>query len=83
MLQRDTSLPSIRKLKKLAEWDGPFPMKSYRIVIGADRFGFDEDTIQFLKRFPHNTIFASRDDFLQRCQNLQETIRAKRTQAPL
>jgi len=83
MLQRDMSLPSIRKLKKLAEWDGPFPMKSYRIVIGADRFGFDEDTMEFLKRFPHNTIFASRDDFLQRCQDLREAIRAKRTQAPL
>ena len=76
-MQYNKPLPSIRKLKKLAEWDGPFPMKSYRVIVGADRYGFDDDTIGFLKLFPHNTVFKSRSDFLARCEKLQTMIRAK------
>ncbi len=74
-MQYDKPLPSIRKLKKLVEWDGPFPMKSYRVVIGANRYGFDEGTIRFLELFPHDTIFQSRVDFLGRCEALAATIR--------
>jgi hypothetical protein len=70
-------LPSIRKLKKLTEWDGPFPMKSYRVVIGANRYGFDQDTISFLELFPHETVFHTRDDFIERCEKLEAIIRAK------
>jgi hypothetical protein len=70
-------LPSLSKLRKLAEWDGPFPMKSYRIVIGAERYGFDTSVIQFLQLFPHDEVFRSRNDFLQRCQNLETIIRSE------
>ena len=68
-------LPPIRDLKKLATWDGPFPMKGYRAVIGADRYGFDDDTIRFLQLFPHDAVFQNRDDFLQRCEELEGLIR--------
>lgn len=74
-MQYDKPLPSIRKLKKLIEWDGPFPMKSYRVVIGANRYGFDEDTISFLELFPHDTVFQNRNDFLDRCVELESSIR--------
>jgi hypothetical protein len=77
MKQYDKPLPSIRKLKKLAEWDGPFPMKSYRVIIGANRYGFDDDTLNFLDLFPHDTVFQSRGDFIERCEKLEATIRAK------
>lgn len=74
----DRPLPPIRKLRKLASWDGPFPMKSYRMVTSANRFGFDEDTIAFLKLFPHDEVFQSRDDFLERCRDLKIFIRSER-----
>ena len=67
----DRPLPPMRNLKKLATWDGPFPMKGYRMVIGANRYGFDDDTIHFLQLFPHDAVFRSRDDFLKRCQDLE------------
>lgn len=76
-MQYDKPLPPIRKLKKLAEWDGPFPMKSYRLVIGASRYGFDDDTIWFLEQFPHDAVFKSRSDFLERCEQMEATIRAE------
>jgi hypothetical protein len=73
----DRPLPSIRQLKKLAEWDGPFPLKSYRMVISAERYGFDENLIQFLQLFPHNTVFQNRDDFVEQCQDLETQLRPK------
>lgn len=71
------TLPSMHNLKKLADWDGPFPMKGYRIVIGADRYGFDDDTIHFLKLFPHDAVFRDRDDFLRLCEELEILIRSE------
>lgn len=77
MMNYEKPLPSIRKLKKLAEWDGPFPMKSYRLIVGANRYGFDDDTILFLQLFPHDDVFKSRSDFLDRCEQMAALIRAK------
>ncbi len=74
----DKPLPAIRQLKKLAEWDGPFPMKGYRMVIGADRYGFDNNTITFLELFPHDEVFRSRSDFIKRCEALESLIRSER-----
>jgi hypothetical protein len=71
-------LPSIRRLKKLAEWGGPFPMKGRTMMISAERFGFDIATIQFLQLFPDNGVFRNRDDFLCQCASLETTIRAGR-----
>lgn len=80
-MKYDKPLPSIRKLKKLTEWDGPFPMKSYRVIIGANRYGFDEDTISFLELFPHDAVFKTRNDFIERCEKLEATILAKKAAA--
>ena len=74
----DGPLPAIRRLKKLAEWSGPFPMKSHTMVIGAERFGFDESTVEFLRLFSPDTVFQDRKDFLCKCASLETTIRAGR-----
>ena len=74
----DRRLPSMRSLKKLASWDGPFPMKGSRIVLGARRYGFDDDVVEFLKLFSRDDVFHSRDDFLKQCQALQTIIREER-----
>jgi len=74
----DGPLPTIRRLKKLAEWSGPFPMKSHHMVIDAERFRFDSTTIQFLQLFPHDEVFENRTDFLCHCASLETTIRAGR-----
>ena len=71
-------LPSLSKLKKLVDWDGPFPATSYRVITNAQRYGFDESVIRFLQLFPGDEVFRSRNDFLQRCQNLETIIRSER-----
>jgi hypothetical protein len=80
-MRYENQLPPIRKLKRLAEWDGPFPIKSYRLVLGARRFGFDDDTIRFLRLFPHDSVFNSRDDFIYSCEMLESSIQADRKPA--
>ena len=70
-------LPSMRSLKKLATWDGPFPMKSYRMMVGANRYCFGSDMAAFLELFPHDEVFRSRDDFLVKCQELELMIRCE------
>lgn len=67
-------LPPMRSLRKLAMWDGPFPMKSRRLVMAAERFGFGDDMITFLKLFPRDEVFRSRDEFLERCELLETII---------
>lgn len=73
----DRPLPSMRSLRQLATWDGPFPIKSYRLVIGAERYGFGSDMLAFLKLFPHDEVFRDRDDFLEKCRVLETTIRSE------
>lgn len=72
-------LPSIRSLGKLASWDGPFPMKAYRMVVGADHYGFGEDMLAFLALFPHDMIFHDRHEFLERCKELESSIALERS----
>lgn len=67
-------LPSMRSLRQLASWNGPFPVKGYRLVIAADRYGFGSNMQAFLKLFPHDEVFHSRDDFLERCRDLEILI---------
>lgn len=70
----DKHLPSMRKLKRLADIDGPFPIKNHFIVLAARRFNFDEDVIDFLNLFPRDEIFKSRIDFIERCEELEALI---------
>lgn len=70
----DKRLPSMRKLKKLADLDGPFPIKNHYIVLAAQRFKFDEEVIDFLNLFPRDEIFKSRSDFVERCEELETLI---------
>ena len=70
-------LPSMRKLKKLADMDGPFPIKNHYIVLAAHRFKFDDDVIQFLNLFPRDEVFHSRMDFIERCEELEELIESE------
>ena len=77
----DQPLPSMRSLRKLASWDGPFPMKSYHMILGAQRYGFGSDMIGLLRQFPHDDVFRSRDDFINRCKELE--IRIQSDRAPI
>lgn len=72
-----SELPSIRKLKNLADWGGPFPIQNRHLKLAAERFGFDEKVIQFLELFPQNAVFQTRDDFIHQCEVVEAYIRAK------
>lgn len=71
-------LPSIRTLRQLAEIDGPFPAKNRHAMLAAERFWFGENVIAFLKLFPPNEVFHSRDDFIDRCKELEYLILEER-----
>lgn len=65
------TLPPLRSLEKLAWWIGPFPIKSRHVLLGAERFGFNNNVISFLGLFPPDEVFQTRNDFLNRCQTLE------------
>lgn len=75
-------LPSMRALQILAEIDGPFPIQNRQVILAAQRFWFNSDVIDFLKLFPPDTVFQSREDFIERCQQLELLIQEERD-APL
>jgi len=65
----------MRSLKHLAEICGPFPIKNRRLLLSAERFGFNGRVIEFLRLFPANQVFHSRDSFLKSCDELGTLIR--------
>lgn len=75
-------LPAIRTLRSLAEIDGPFPVKNRHVILVAQRFWFDDNVIDFLKLFPPETVFHSRDEFMERCRQLELLMQEER-RAPL
>lgn len=71
----DTPLPSIRKLRQLANWGGPYPIQNRHMILEAERFGFDDRIINFLNLFTKRTTFQSREDFLYQCEVMELYIR--------
>jgi|SRR5581483_7415738 len=71
----DGPLPSLRKLRQLADWGGPFPIQNRHLMLAAERFGFGDIIINFLKLFPKHTTFQSRDDFIYQCEVMELYIR--------
>ncbi len=74
-----TPLPSTRKLRRLAEWGGPFPIKNRHLVLAAERFDLGENVINFLKLFPKYTVFESREEFIYQCVVIEQYLRANKT----
>ena len=72
-----SELPSIRKLKTLADWGGPFPIQNRHLKLAAERFGLGEKVIQFLDLFPQTAVFQTRNDFIHQCEVVEAYIRAK------
>jgi len=75
-------LPSIRSIRQLAELDGPFPMHCQHIVSAAERFWFGDSMISFLKLFPPDEPFQTRDEFVERCKQLELLIREEQETSP-
>lgn len=71
----DTPLPSIRKLRQLADWGGPYPIQNRRLILAAERFELGDKVINFLQLFTKGTIFQSRDDFLYQCEVMELYVR--------
>ncbi|HET8671392.1 MAG TPA: hypothetical protein VFM05_12430 [Candidatus Saccharimonadales bacterium] len=75
-------LPSIRTLRSLASIDGPFPIKNRHVILAAQRFYFNDNVVEFLRLFPRDQVFHSRDEFIERCQQLELLIQEER-RAPI
>jgi hypothetical protein len=59
----------------LSEICGPFPIKNRQLLLAAERFGFSGRVVEFLRLFPANEVFHSRDGFLESCDKLEALIR--------
>lgn len=67
----------IRTLRRLADIDGPFPMQNRHIILAAERYGFSDEVIIFLRQFPPHAIFTSRSDFIACCKQLEAGSRPR------
>ncbi len=67
-------LPSLRTLRNLADMDGPFPLHTKHIILAAERFWFRDNVIAFLRLFPPDEVFYSREDFVVRCAQLERYL---------
>lgn len=64
-------LPGMDRLGRLVRLAGPFPATARRLVFYAKHFGFGRDVVSFLHLFKPGEIFASRADFINRCNELE------------
>ena len=72
-------LPHIDNIRWLARLTEPYPATCQAILETAEAWNFSDSTIEFLQLFPSDEEFASREDFLTRCEELEMSIREERT----
>lgn len=72
----DQALPTLKTLKRIAHESGPFPVTADNLLHSAPREWLDEETVGFLRLFPHNEVFHDRKEFIERCENLELLVRS-------
>lgn len=72
------ALPRITKLQRLAEQSEPFPKTVKSIVRIAIKQNFNKALIDFLRQFPSDEVFETKNDFIQRCEVVEMMIRYER-----
>ncbi len=70
-------LPPVRQLLSLAQHTR-FPATRAAAVQVANGLGSPQTVIDFLKLFPSEETFASRDEFMTRCEELELLIGQER-----
>lgn len=78
MFYRKSSLPSMRALRRLADMAGPFPTQAHHIVMAAQRLWFDDRVVDFVQCFSRNEGFHSREEFIERCEDLRSELLEER-----
>lgn len=71
-------LPRIDSIERLARVAGPFPVRAGRVLQRAKSFNFGKSTLDFLRQFPSDEVFESRNDLLTRCEELGILLREER-----
>jgi len=74
--------PRIHNVLWLTRLAMPFPSTAGKIMGIAVAWRFDKSTLDFLALFPPNVEFASREDFLTQCEELELLLREE-AQAPV
>lgn len=74
-------LPHIDNILWLTKVSGPYPASCEDIQLTAEAWNFSNNTIEFLKLFPKNEIFNSREDFLNRYEELENLLRQQQVSA--
>lgn len=71
-------LPTMHALRHLAVVEGSFPAKAGRVLAAGKKAWCDQNVIDFIRLFPADEVFISRNDFLERCAHLLFLLRAER-----
>lgn len=72
-------LPRIDNIRWLARLAEPYPAMRQAILETAELWNFSDNTLEFLRLFPPDEEFPSREDFLLRCEELEMLIREERS----
>jgi len=72
------TLPHIDNIRWLAKIAGPYPASRQTIEAVARDWNFSDNSIEFLRLFPKDEEFASQEDFLTRCEEVEILIRQER-----
>lgn len=73
--------PHIDNILWLTKVSGPYPVSCEDIQLTAEAWNFSNNTIEFLKLFPKDEIFNSREDFLNRYEKLEALVRQRQVAA--
>ncbi len=71
-------LPRIDNILWLARLSLPFPATAGDIYEVAEMWRFNKSTLDFLRLFPTDEVFTSRENFLRRCEELELLLREER-----
>lgn len=72
------SMPRIDNILWLSKLSRPYPATSGDILELAKKWGFSGSTIDFLELFRADEVFKSSNNFLTRCEELEQSIHAER-----
>ena len=81
-MMRTQNLPKLNELRSLGYEIKDYPISDLGIIQYAERLGYDQKIIDFLKLFYHQMIFNSRSEFLSYCSLLERMMKQELESEP-
>lgn len=76
-------LPAIEDIQRLSKLESlTFPADRQTVLEQAEKNGFDNITLDFIRHFPASERFESPDSFVLRCEAIELMIEAEKDSTP-